>query len=187
MSNTIWDWNFHRMDGAGRYVTLSRARSCEQVQIAPDGDREDNDDNSDDGDWLGPDDELQVITPVQLTGTKRTADDAGLVEDEGEEGGIWLDTDEECDAWDRGYRAKCELGVLLDEYRDDLDAGYVTADIYFQLELNPTQLRPVRAILVWRRHAKHGRSSAVSTPFSAGLLSVPESSAWLGWVRKVWL
>ena len=48
-------------------------------------------------------------------------------------------TEEERVAWKRGYRTAAEDAVLLDEYNQDKDDGYVSASIYYLLYTNPEQ------------------------------------------------
>ena len=48
-------------------------------------------------------------------------------------------TVEEREAWMRGYRTAAEDGVLLEEYNQDKDDGYVSARVYYMLCQNPTQ------------------------------------------------
>jgi len=47
-------------------------------------------------------------------------------------------TEEERAAWKRGYRTAAEDAVLLDEYNQDKDDGYVSARVYYMLHENPT-------------------------------------------------
>lgn len=41
--------------------------------------------------------------------------------------------------WKRGYHTAAEDAVLLDEYNQDKDDGYVSASIYYLLHTNPEQ------------------------------------------------